>query len=105
MFFCHIGNKCFGNHRLLVSVIVLLCAGSSRLDRAPSLDFFSQCLVSIKATAQKKISIETYLPSVKLLSDEELVEDLKEHGVVPGPITESTRSVYQKKLASLKTKV
>ena len=103
MFFYEIGNECFGNPRLLVSVIVLLCAG--RTSRAGFVGLFSQCLVSTQATAQKKISIETYLPSVKLLSDEELVEDLKEHGVIPGPITESTRSVYQKKLASLKTKV
>ena len=35
---------------------------------------------------------------VKQFSDDELFEELKRNGLNPGPVTQSTRSVYEKKL-------
>jgi hypothetical protein len=57
-----------------------------------------------KGTAQKKVSIDSYLPDIKTMSDEELIEELRDYGATPGPITNTTRLVYQKKLASFKAK-
>lgn len=39
--------------------------------------------------------------SVRSLSDHELRAALKDHGVSPGPITDSTRELYRKKLESI----
>ena len=35
------------------------------------------------------------------LSDEELMEELRQFGETPGPIVDTTRGLYQKKLARL----
>ena len=59
----------------------------------------------VQGTAQKKVSIDSYLPDIKTMSDEELIEELRDYGATPGPITNTTRLVYQKKLASFKAKV
>ena len=45
--------------------------------------------------------IDTYLPQVETLSDKELSEQLQEHGESVGPITATTRTVYERKLAKL----
>ena len=41
------------------------------------------------------------MADVARLSDEELVEELRRYGEDPGPIVETTRGLYQKKLARL----
>lgn len=41
------------------------------------------------------------MDNVESLTDMELREALKKHDISPGPITDSTRSIYRKKLASL----
>ena len=38
---------------------------------------------------------------VARLTDEELVEELRSRGEEPGPVMDSTRGVYQRKLAKL----
>ena len=47
------------------------------------------------------LNIETFLPEVEILSDEELTKRLKEYVKDWGPITSSTRSTYERKLAKL----
>lgn len=49
----------------------------------------------------KKVSQDNYLDQVKKLSDSELASELKKYDSRIGPIVESTRAVYQRKLASL----
>ena len=39
------------------------------------------------------------MTQAEALTDEELLEELRKHGVLAGPILDSTRAVYQKKLA------
>ena len=41
------------------------------------------------------------MAEVTRLSDEELAEALRDQGEEPGPVTDSTRGVYQRKLAKL----
>ena len=41
------------------------------------------------------------MAGVSQLSDEELMEELRRYGEEPGPILDSTRGLYQKKLAKL----
>ena len=47
------------------------------------------------------MSQTSYMASVSQLSDEELAEELRAYGEEPGPVMESTRGVYQRKLAKL----
>ena len=49
----------------------------------------------------KTASQSTYMGDVCKLDDEELAEELRNYGENPGPILDSTRGVYQKKLARL----
>lgn len=53
----------------------------------------------------KKVSQDTYLDQVKKLSDGELASELKKYDSRIGPIVETTRAVYQRKLASLMSEV
>ena len=53
------------------------------------------------ASQTKTASQTTYMADVCQLSDEELLEELRKYGEDPGPIVESTRGLYQKKLARL----
>lgn len=39
------------------------------------------------------------MAQVEALTDEELLEELRKHGVLAGPILDTTRAVYRKKLA------
>ena len=41
------------------------------------------------------------MAGVSQLSDEELVKELRRYGEEPGPVMDSTRGVYQRKLAKL----
>ena len=50
----------------------------------------------------KVASPEAYMADVGKMSDSELIRELKQQGVSPGPITSSTREVYRRKLAKLK---
>ena len=50
----------------------------------------------------KVVSPESYMVDVGKMPDSELVHELKQLGVSPGPITSSTREVYRRKLAKLK---
>ena len=50
----------------------------------------------------KVAKVDTYLSQVQQLTDQELLDALKElseGGEEPGPITDTTRSVYQRQLA------
>eukprot|EP00731_Ephydatia_muelleri_P003722 Em0001g3722a len=47
----------------------------------------------------KLANAEAYMTQAEALTDEELLEELRKHGVLAGPILDSTRAVYQKKLA------
>jgi hypothetical protein len=49
----------------------------------------------------KTASQTAYMADVVQLSDEDLLEELRKYGESPGPIVESTRGLYQKKLARL----
>ena len=49
----------------------------------------------------KVASADHYLKQVTNISDTELASELKKYNVDVGPITDSTRSVYQRKLAKL----
>lgn len=49
----------------------------------------------------KTASQSSYMARVSQLTDEELAEELRKHGEDPGPIMETTRGVYQRKLAKL----
>ena len=42
---------------------------------------------------------DTYVSQVAQMSDKELMEELRKFGENPGPITDTTRGVYQRKLA------
>ena len=53
----------------------------------------------------KKVTQDTYLDQVKRLSDTELASELHKYDSRIGPIVESTRAVYQRKLASLMSEV
>ena len=53
----------------------------------------------------KKVSQDTYLDQVKKLSDTELASEIQKYDSRIGPIVESTRAVYQRKLASLMSEV
>lgn len=50
---------------------------------------------------KKTIKIDTYLTDVEALIDQELKEELEKLGKDVGPITDTTRVVYQKMLARL----
>lgn len=56
---------------------------------------------SVVKKVYKKVSQDTYLDQVKKLSDTELASELQKYDSRIGPIVESTRAVYQRKLASL----
>lgn len=45
--------------------------------------------------------MDTYLPQVSTLSDEELAAQLQGYGEIIGPITATTRIVYERQLAKL----
>ena len=47
----------------------------------------------------KLANAEAYVAQVEALTDEELLEELRKHGVLAGPILDTTRAVYRKKLA------
>ena len=47
----------------------------------------------------KSVKVDTYLGQVKAMSDGELVKELRRHGEDPGPITSTTRVVYERQLA------
>jgi len=47
----------------------------------------------------KVVKSDTYLTQVTQMSDGELVEQLRKFGEDPGPITDTTKGVYQRKLA------
>ena len=47
----------------------------------------------------KSAKAEAYLASVTRLSDQELMDELRRFGEDPGPITATTKSLYQKQLA------
>ena len=47
----------------------------------------------------KVVKTDTYLTQVTQMSDKELVEQLRKFGEDPGPITDTTKGVYQRKLA------
>ena len=47
---------------------------------------------------------ELFLPEIKRLSDAELAAELKAYGFT-GPVVASTRSVYERKLATFKVEV
>ena len=49
----------------------------------------------------KVASADHYLKQVTNISDTELVSELKKYNVDVGPITETTRGVYERKLAKL----
>ena len=49
----------------------------------------------------KVVSSETYQTEVGRMGDSEMAKLLKQHGVDVGPITASTRGVYERKLAKL----
>ena len=52
----------------------------------------------------KVAKVDAYLSQVQQLTDQELLEELRElseGGEEPGPITDTTRSVYQRQLARL----
>ena len=56
----------------------------------------------MQATKKRKsVKLDTYLPDVLDLPDSELLEELRGYGEDCGPITDSTRGVYQRKLAKL----
>ena len=44
---------------------------------------------------------DTYISQVAQMTDKQLMEELRKFGEDPGPITDTTRGVYQKKLAKL----
>ena len=48
---------------------------------------------------KKSVKADTYLSEVQGLTDEELKEELKRFGKDCGPITDSTRLLYQRSLA------
>lgn len=50
----------------------------------------------------KVSSPDHYMEDVSKMSDSELARELKQYGINVGPITSSTRSVYQRRLAKLK---
>ena len=47
------------------------------------------------------LSVDHYLRQVTALSDSQLMQELKKNKVDVGPITSTTRRVYEKKLAKL----
>lgn len=47
----------------------------------------------------KTSKIDSYLGQVARLSDQELLEELRALGESPGPVTDTTRAVYQRQLA------
>lgn len=47
----------------------------------------------------KVVKSDTYLAQVTQMSDGELVQQLRKFGEDPGPITDTTKGVYQRKLA------
>jgi len=51
------------------------------------------------------VSRDTYLEQVKKLSDAELASELRKYDSRVGPVVESTRAVYQRKLASMMSEV
>ncbi|CAI8044209.1 hypothetical protein GBAR_LOCUS24545 [Geodia barretti] len=57
--------------------------------------------LSGKRQTTKTASQTAYMAEVVQLSDEELLEELRKYGENPGPIVDSTRGLYQKKLARL----
>jgi cobalamin biosynthesis Mg chelatase CobN len=56
---------------------------------------------SLLSLQTKTASQTAYMADVVQLSDEDLLEELRKYGESPGPIVESTRGLYQKKLARL----
>ena len=42
---------------------------------------------------------DTYISQVAQMTDKQLLEELRQFGEDPGPITDTTRGVYQRKLA------
>ena len=44
-------------------------------------------------------NVDSYMAAVEKLSDDELMEELRRHDLVAGPVVETTRRLYQKKLA------
>lgn len=50
---------------------------------------------------RKSVKVDTYLPSIAEMTDNDLVEELERYGINSGPITDTTRGVYQRKLAKL----
>ena len=64
---------------------------------------FSLTLQQTPAKSKKVAAakIDTYLPQVETLSDKALSEQLQTYGENVGPITGTTRTVYERKLAKL----
>ena len=64
---------------------------------------YTNCLMQHTPAKSKKTApkIDTFLPQVETLSDKALTEQLQEYGESVGPITSTTRSVYERKLAKL----
>ena len=58
-------------------------------------------LQSTPAKSKKVPKIDTILPQVETLTDKQLSEQLQGYGENVGPITSTTRSVYERKLAKL----
>ena len=54
-----------------------------------------------KKQHSKTASQSSYMAGVSQLSDGDLAEELRRYGMVSGPIIDSTRGVYQNKLANL----